>query len=67
VTRWEITFVGARGMPPTDYGDLFECTAATDIDPGELVARELSLTNVSERLAAMDDFGTAGVEVITEF
>lgn len=37
----------------------------TDIDPGALVARECSLEEVSERLAAMDSFETTGVEVIT--
>jgi alcohol dehydrogenase len=67
MTRWEITFVGSRGMPPTSYGDLFDLIEASGIDPGELVAREIELEAVSDRLAAMDEFGTAGVEVITEF
>lgn len=65
MTRWEITFVGSRGMPPTSYGALFDLIAASDIDPGELIARELPLEAVSERLAAMDEFQTDGVEVIT--
>jgi alcohol dehydrogenase len=67
MTRWEITFVGSRGMPPTRYGALFDLVEAADIDPGELVARELSLGAVSERLTAMDEFDTAGVEVVTSF
>jgi alcohol dehydrogenase len=54
-------------MPPTSYGDLFDLIEASGIDPGELVAREIELEAVSDRLAAMDEFGTAGVEVITEF
>ena len=66
MTRWELSFVGARGMPPTQYDALFDLIAATDIDPGGLVGRELSLAAVSDRLAAMTDYQTAGVEVVTE-
>jgi alcohol dehydrogenase len=67
MTRWEITVVGSRGMPPTGYGDLFDLVEAADIDPGNLVARELSLGEVSERLTAMGAFETDGVEVVTAF
>lgn len=67
LTRWEISFVGSRGMPPTSYGDLFATIEATGIDPGALVTRELALAEVSERLAAMNDYGVSGIEVITEF
>lgn len=67
MTRWEITFVGSRGMPPTNYGALFDLIEASGIDPGDLVAREITLGAVSDRLAAMDEYGTAGVEVITGF
>ena len=65
MTRWEITFVGSRGMPPTRYPALFDVITASDIDPGKLVARELGLEDVSDRLAAMDEYETEGVEVIT--
>ncbi|ERH08931.1 MAG: Zn-dependent alcohol dehydrogenase [halophilic archaeon J07HX64] len=65
MTRWEITFVGSRGMPPVGYDDLFDLVTATGIDPGGLVARELSLDAVSDRLAAMSGFDTDGVEVLT--
>ncbi|UWG51299.1 Zn-dependent alcohol dehydrogenase [Halalkaliarchaeum sp. AArc-CO] len=67
MTRWEITFVGSRGMPPTQYQQLFDLVAASGIDLADLVAREISLENVSDRLAAMTDHETVGVEVITEF
>jgi hypothetical protein len=66
MTRWEITFVGARGMPPTRYDALFDLVAATEIDPGALVGRELALGDVSSRLAAMTEYETEGVEVITQ-
>jgi alcohol dehydrogenase len=67
MTRWEISFVGSRGMPQTSYEALFDLLVARDIDPGELVARELPLGAVSERLAAMGEFETDGVEVVTSF
>ncbi|MEZ3163075.1 zinc-dependent alcohol dehydrogenase family protein [Halorubrum sp. RMP-47] len=67
MTRWEISFLGSRGMPPTSYPDLFALIEATGIDPGGLVARELSLSEISDRLAAMDEYDVRGVEVVTEF
>ncbi|EMA67523.1 alcohol dehydrogenase GroES domain protein [Halorubrum aidingense JCM 13560] len=67
MTRWEVSFVGARGMPPTSYDDLFALVEATDVDPGALVSREISLSEVSERLAAMGTYDVRGVEVVTEF
>ncbi len=67
MTRWEISFVGSRGMPPTRYDALFDFVSASDIDPGELVGREVSLEAVSDRLAAMGSYETDGVEVITSF
>ncbi|EMA57233.1 zinc-dependent alcohol dehydrogenase family protein [Halorubrum lipolyticum] len=67
MTRWEVSFVGSRGMPPTSYDDLFDLIEATDIDPGALVARELSLSEASDRIAAMGEYGENGVEVVTEF
>ncbi|TKX74240.1 alcohol dehydrogenase [Halorubrum sp. GN11_10-6_MGM] len=67
MTRWEISFLGSRGMPPTSYDDLFDLIEATGIAPGELVSRELSLSEVSGRLAAMEEYDARGVEVVTDF
>ena len=67
MTRWEVSFLGARGMPPTDYADLFGLVEATGIEPGALVTAELALEDVSERLAAMDEYEVHGVEVVTAF
>ncbi|WP_418282741.1 zinc-dependent alcohol dehydrogenase family protein [Halorubrum sp. DTA98] len=67
MTRWEVSFVGSRGMPPTNYDDLFALIEASDVDPGSLVSRELALSDVSDRLAAMDDYEVRGVEVVTDF
>ena len=67
MTRWEVSFVGSRGMPPSNYDALFDLIEATGIDPGDLVSRELALSEVSDRLAAMDGYGVDGIEVVTEF
>ncbi|GAA0716885.1 alcohol dehydrogenase [Halorubrum trapanicum] len=66
MTRWEISFIGSRGMPPTSYPDLFAMIESTGIDPGALVARELALSEVSDRLAAMNEYAVRGVEVVTD-
>jgi len=67
IAHMELSVHGSRGMPQTDYEGLFELIEATGVAPGALVSRELSLGEVSDRLAAMDDYSTAGVEVVTEF
>ena len=67
MTRWEVSFVGSRGMPPTRYDELFGLVESGAVTPGALVTREVSLDAVSERLAAMTEYGTVGVEVVTDF
>ncbi|WP_435075373.1 zinc-dependent alcohol dehydrogenase family protein [Halorubrum sp. HHNYT27] len=67
MTRWEVSFLGSRGMPPTSYDDLFALIEATDVDPGALVSDEIGLTSVSDRLAALGEYDVHGVEVVTEF
>jgi len=63
----EIDFHGVRGMPPTRYDELLPLIERGRLDPGALVTREVSLDAVSERLAAMTDYGTGGIEVVTDF
>jgi alcohol dehydrogenase len=67
MTRWERSFVGARGCPPSRYEELLRFVNRGAVDPGELVSRELQLGDISERLVAMDEFGTHGIEVVTDF
>lgn len=67
MTRHELSFVGSRGMPPTRYDEVFRFVAGGHVDPAAIVTREVALDDVPERLAAMSDFGTVGVEVVTEF
>ncbi|WP_338738226.1 zinc-dependent alcohol dehydrogenase family protein [Haloplanus salilacus] len=63
----EADFKGVRGMPPTRYDELLGLLESGAIEPGRLVRREVTLDDVPDRLAAMTDYGTTGVEVVTEF
>ncbi|WP_416840681.1 zinc-dependent alcohol dehydrogenase family protein [Haloferax sp. DFSO52] len=65
MTRHEVSFVGARGMPPTSATDLLSLLASDAVDPGSLVTKEVTLDEVPDRLAAMTDYDTVGVEVMT--
>ncbi|MFC7046503.1 zinc-dependent alcohol dehydrogenase family protein [Halobacteriaceae archaeon GCM10025711] len=63
----ELSFHGARGMPPTRYDELLALVEAGKVDPGKIVTRTVTLDDVPDRLAAMSDYDTVGVEVVTEF
>jgi alcohol dehydrogenase len=65
MTRWEVSFLGARGMPPARYDELLGLVSGGAVDPGAVVTREVALADVPDRLAAMSDYGTTGVEVVT--
>jgi alcohol dehydrogenase len=67
MTRWDVSFVGSRGMPPSKYDELLRLIDEGALDPGALVTNEVGLEDVSERLAAMTEYGTTGVELVTEF
>ena len=64
MTMREITFLGSRGMPPTRYPELLRMMERGSISPGKLVTKTVSLADVPDRLAAMNDFGTSGIEVV---
>jgi alcohol dehydrogenase len=67
MTMREVTFLGSRGMPPTRYDELLRMMDRGTVSPAELVTAEVSLADVPDRLAAMSDYGTVGIEVVTEF
>jgi alcohol dehydrogenase len=64
MTRWEVTWLGTRGLAPSRYDEPVGAVADGVFDPGALVTREVSLGEISERLAAMDEYATRGVEVV---
>lgn len=63
----EITFVGSKGMPATRYDEIFRMVSNGTLDPGQLVTDEVRLEEASDTLAAMTNFETSGIPVITEF
>jgi alcohol dehydrogenase len=63
----EIDFHGVRGMPPTRYDEILPLVERGRLDPGRLVTREVALEEVSERLTAMTDYETDGIEVVADF
>jgi alcohol dehydrogenase len=65
MTRWEVNWLGSRGMPPARFGELLAMVADGSLEPGKLVSREVALEDVSERLGAMTNYETEGVEVLT--
>ncbi|MFC7234649.1 alcohol dehydrogenase catalytic domain-containing protein [Halosegnis marinus] len=64
MTRWEVDWLGSRGMPPTRFPELLSMVDSGTLDPGALVGREVGLDEVSDRLAAMTTYDTDGVEVL---
>jgi alcohol dehydrogenase len=67
ITRWDVSVLGSRGMPPSRYDELLRLVASGRLDPGALVTKRVGLEDVSDRLAAMTDYETRGVELATEF
>ncbi|EMA46507.1 zinc-dependent alcohol dehydrogenase family protein [Halococcus saccharolyticus] len=66
IARGEIDFLGVRGLSPTGYDEVLRLVESGVLDPGRLVTREVGLDDVSERLAAMSEYETNGIEVVTE-
>nr|WP_256388492.1 zinc-binding dehydrogenase [Haladaptatus sp. W1] len=64
MTMREITFLGSRGMPPSRYDELLRMLERDTLSPGKLVTNTVSLAEVPDRLAAMNDFETSGIEVV---
>ncbi len=63
----EFTLVGSKGMPSARYGEIFRMVAAGKLDPGTVITETVTIEDTSATLAAMTDFETYGVSVITEF
>lgn len=65
MTRWEIDWLGSRGMPPARFGELLAMVDDGTLDPGALVGRDVGLEDVSDRLAAMSSYDTDGIEILS--
>jgi len=67
VVQKGVTVAGSRGMPPARYDELFRLVESGQVDPEALVTERIALADVPDRLAAMSEFDTVGIEVVTEF
>ncbi|WP_265111924.1 zinc-dependent alcohol dehydrogenase family protein [Halosolutus halophilus] len=67
MTMQEIDFHGSFGMPLVRYEELFDLIAQGTLEPGKIVGETLSLDELPETLASMDDYETIGIPVVTEF
>ncbi|MDR9381908.1 MAG: zinc-binding dehydrogenase, partial [Natronomonas sp.] len=63
----EREFVGSFGMPPHEYEEIFSMMEQGKIDPGKIVSKTVSLEEVPEVIASMDDYETVGIPVCDEF
>ncbi|WP_323191667.1 zinc-dependent alcohol dehydrogenase family protein [Halostella sp. PRR32] len=63
----EIDFLGSFGMPPTRYDEIFRMVERGKLDPGAIVSETIALADVPDRVAAMSEFDTVGIPVVTEF
>jgi len=59
--------ITAKGFQPHRYGELFRLMEEDKIHPQKLVTKHVHLEDINDRLKAMTNFETKGVEVITEF
>ncbi len=67
MVRKELEFIGSYGMPPSQYDEIFRMVESGRLDPAGLVTKKVSLDELNDRLTAMTNFETRGIEVITEF
>jgi D-arabinose 1-dehydrogenase-like Zn-dependent alcohol dehydrogenase len=63
----EVDFVGAYSMQPTRYDEIFRMVARGKLEPGAVVSEQVGLDDVSDTLAAMTNYETDGIPVVTDF
>jgi alcohol dehydrogenase len=65
VIAWELELVGSHGLAARSYGELFALMSRGVLQPERLVERTIALAEAPAALAAMGEFGGAGITVIT--
>ena len=63
----QLAFFGTRGMPSWKYPDLLGMIERGDVDIRPMVAREVSLSDATNELRAMNGPTSPGTAVITDF
>lgn len=67
IVHKELEVIGSRGMPPTRYDELLGLVERGRVRPEAIVTREVDLEDLTDRLEAMTDYETRGIEVISSF
>jgi len=63
----ELEILGSHGMQAHRYKDMLAMIAAGTLEPERLIGKRVCLEEAIAELTSMNDFGTNGVAVITEF
>ena len=63
----EITFYTALGMPPHRFGSMLSLIERGRVQPGKMVNREISLSEVNDIFEGMSNFANPGTFVVTKF
>ncbi len=63
----EVDLITAKGMEPHRYDEIFRMMEHGKLAPQKLITKEVGLNDINDRLEAMTNFETKGVEVITDF
>lgn len=63
----EIDIHGSSGLPPANYGEIFDMVRTGKLDPAAVISETISLPQVNDVLEAMTAFDTVGIPVVTEF
>lgn len=63
----QLSVYGTRGMPSWRYPSLLSLISGGSVDLSPLVTRQISLSQVSDELAAFDNPTPPGVAVVTDF
>ena len=63
----EIEFIGAIGMQPSRYDEIFRLVETGKLDPSAVISDRVPLEETPEVLAAMTEYETVGIPVIDRF
>ncbi len=63
----EIEFIRPLVCPPTRVDEIFPLIDHDRIHPAQIISKEVALDDVNDRLRAMTNYETNGIEIITEF
>jgi len=67
VIAYELKLSGSHGMQAHRYGAMLDMILTGKLEPSKLLGHRISLRDAPDALAAMDQFLSAGITMITDF